>query len=80
MFSNALEDTAYSQEHLKTLLYANFVRQGGGGGTRFIMGNSKIENMHCFQFLLGHTMVPRGNKNNAYAKLLEGKKEYYGIF
>ena len=23
---------------------------------------------HCFQFLLGLTMVPRENKNNAYAK------------
>ena len=29
----------YSQEHLKTMVYANF-----GGQTECIMGNSKIEN------------------------------------
>ena len=35
---------------------------------------------HCFQFLLGFTVVPRENKNNAYAKFAGKKKEYYGIF
>ena len=35
---------------------------------------------HCFQFLLGLTMVPRENKNNAYAKFGGTNKEYYGIF
>ena len=25
-------------------------------------------------------MVPRENKNNAYAKIWKAKKEYYGIF
>ena len=29
----------YSQEHLKTMVYAKF-----GGQTEYIMGNSKIEN------------------------------------
>ena len=28
----------------------------------------QILHTHCFQFLLGITMVPRENKNNAYAK------------
>ena len=32
---------------------------------------------HCFQFLLGLTMVPRENKNNAYAKFGGTNKEYY---
>ena len=27
-----------------------------------------ILHKHCFQFLLGLTIVPRENKNNAYAK------------
>ena len=39
--------TAYSQEHLKTMVHAKF-----GGQTKFIMGNSKIENKpykKCFQ-------------------------------
>ena len=40
----------------------------------------QILHKHCFQFLLGLTMVPRENKNNAYAKLGGTKKEYYGIF
>ena len=39
LFSNALGDTAYSEEHLKTMVYAKF-----GGQTKCIMGNSKIEN------------------------------------
>ena len=28
----------------------------------------QILHKHCFRFLLGLTMVPRKNKNNAYAK------------
>ena len=35
----------YSQEHLKTMVYAKF-----GGQTECIMGNSKIEN--CFYDVL----------------------------
>ena len=35
---------------------------------------------HCYQFLLGLTMVLRENKNNAYAKFGGTNKEYYGIF
>ena len=35
---------------------------------------------HCFQILLGLTMVPRENKNKAYAKFWRANKEYYGIF
>ena len=40
----------------------------------------QILHKHCFQFLLGHTMVPRENKNNAYANFGGTNKEYYGIF
>ena len=40
----------------------------------------QILHEHCFQFLLGLIMVPRENKNNAYAKFGGTKKEYYGIF
>ena len=40
----------------------------------------KILHKHCFQFLLRLTMVPRENKNNAYAKVGGTIKEYYGIF
>ena len=40
----------------------------------------QILHNHCFQFLLGLTMVPRENKNNAYSKFGETNKEYYGIF
>ena len=45
----------YSQEHLKTMVYAEF-----GGQTECIMGNWKIENTglsECFNqgtFLVGH--------------------------
>ena len=39
----------------------------------------QIFHKHCFQFLLGLTMVPRENKNNAYAKFGGTNKEYYGI-
>ena len=35
---------------------------------------------HCFQFLLGLTLVPKENENNAYAKFGGTNKEYYGIF
>ena len=40
----------------------------------------QILHKHCFQFLLGITMVPRENKNNVYAKFGGTNKEYYGIF
>ena len=40
----------------------------------------QILHKHCFQFLLGHTMVPRENKNNAYANFGGKNKEYYGNF
>ena len=35
---------------------------------------------HCFHFFNGLKMVPRVNKNNAYAKFWRINKEYYGIF
>ena len=38
----------------------------------------QIVHKHCFQFLLGLKMVPRENKNNAYAKFGRINKEYYG--
>ena len=41
---------------------------------------SKILHKDCFHFLLGLTMVPRENKNNAYAKIWRTNKEYYGVF
>ena len=40
----------------------------------------QILHKHCFQFFMGLTMVPRENKNNAYAKFGGTNKEYYGIF
>ena len=43
-FSYTLGDTAYSQEHLKTMVYAKF----GGGGTKCIVGNVKIEKKVSF--------------------------------
>ena len=38
----------YSQEHLKTMVYAKF-----GGQTEGIMGNSKIENGSCSLRVMG---------------------------
>ena len=40
----------------------------------------QILHKHRFQFLLGRTMVPRENKNNAYAKFEGTNKDCYGIF
>ena len=40
----------------------------------------QILHKHCFQILLGLTMVSRENRNNAYAKFGGTKKGYYGIF
>ena len=40
----------------------------------------QILHKHCFQFVFGLTMVPRKNKNNAYAKCGGTNEEYYGIF
>ena len=40
----------------------------------------QILHKHCFQFLLGLTMVPRENKNNASAKFGGTNKEYYVIY
>ena len=40
----------------------------------------QILHKHCFQFLLGLTMVPTENRNNAYAKFGGTNKEYYAIF
>ena len=37
----------YSQEHLKTMVYAEF-----GGQTECIMGNSKIENANSHSFFI----------------------------
>ena len=38
----------------------------------------KILHKHCFQFILGLTIVPREIENNAYAKLLGVNKVHYG--
>ena len=40
----------------------------------------QILHEQCFQFLLGLTVVPGENKNNAHAKFGRINKEYYGIF
>ena len=40
----------------------------------------KILHKHCFQFLLGLTLVPRENKDSAYAKFGGTNKEYYDMF
>ena len=40
----------------------------------------QILHKHCFQFLMGLTMVPREEKHNACAKFGGTNKEYYGIF
>ena len=37
----------------------------------------KILHKHCFQFLLGFTMIPRENKNKAYSKFGGTNKESY---
>ena len=37
----------------------------------------QILHKHCFQFLLGLTLVPRENKDSAYAKFGGTNKEYY---
>ena len=39
----------------------------------------QILHKHCFQFLLGLTMVPRENKNNTYANFGGTNNDYYGI-
>ena len=41
MFSNALGDTAYSQERLKTIVYAKFRGGGGGGANKVYYGALK---------------------------------------
>ena len=40
----------------------------------------QILHNYCFQFLLGLAVVPRENKDNAYAKFGGTNKEYYGMF
>ena len=40
----------------------------------------QILHKHCFQFLLGLTLVPRENKDSAYAKFGGTNKEYYDMF
>ena len=40
----------------------------------------QLSHKHCFEFLLGLSMVPRENKNNVYSKFEGTNKEYYGIF
>ena len=38
----------------------------------------KILHNHCFQFLLGTTVVPRDIEDNGYAKFQEANKVHYG--
>ena len=40
----------------------------------------QILHEHCFQFLLGLTMVPKENKTMLMQNLGETNKDYYGIF
>ena len=47
MFLNAPGSIAFSQEHLKTMVYAKF-----GGQTECIMGNWKIENWGSVEDLI----------------------------
>ena len=35
---------------------------------------------HCFQFLLGFTILPRELENNTYAKFWGVNKVYYGLY
>ena len=64
----------YSQEHLKTMVYAEF-----GGQTECIMGNSKIENSHWLQKkLFGKPVHFKGDifgENMLYCKLFLINKE-----
>ena len=41
--------------------------------------NQKKIHNHCFQFLLGITVVPREIEDNAYAKVLKVNKVHYGL-
>ena len=40
----------------------------------------KSSHNHCFQFLLGSTVYPRGKENNSYAKVWGVGKVYYGLY
>ena len=60
--------------------FASFVIGYFGKYHNTLFLSPQILHKHCFQFLLGLTMVPRENKNNAYAKFWGTSKEYYGIF
>ena len=78
LFSYALGDTAYSQEHLKTMVYAKF-----GGQTKCIMGNSKIENAYCFSsrtsvVVSAETLVQRFKRLFIAGKswMRQAKKDY----
>ena len=46
----------YSQEHLKTMVYAKF-----GGQTECIMGNWKIENTYLLNALVGRVVKKISN-------------------
>ena len=35
---------------------------------------------HCFQFLLGSTVDPRGKEDNGYAKFCGVNEVYYGLY
>ena len=39
----------------------------------------KILHNHCFHFLLGVTVVPRGIQDNGYAKFWGVNKVHYGL-
>ena len=41
--------------------------------------NQKKIHNHCFQFLLGITVVPREIEDNGYAKVLKVNKVHYGL-
>ena len=57
----------YSQEHLKTMVYAEF-----GGQTECIMGNSKIEN--TVKHRLKNAPQPKNTEPSPTSLLLVGQK------
>ena len=56
----------YSQEHLKTMVYAKF-----GGQTECIMGNSKIENTFLCRDSQMFAPIPESCSQNMGLRLLE---------
>ena len=72
--------TLYEREFVQNLVSGwNWIGHFGKYHNNLCLSPQILHN-HCFQFLLGLTMVPRENKSNAYSKFEETNKEYYGNF